>query len=219
MKAGGVIGLGVAWLCVGTAQATDLAEQIDQFFHSQFPSDTRQVEVKIKTPQAQWPQCENPEISLPANARPWGNVSLSVRCGQQRRFMQTQVQVTGKYLVASRQITAGEKLAEKDMAYKEGRLDTLPQGALNEARFAKGTISLRHINAGQPLTKAMLRRSWVIKAGQAVQVVAQGEGFNINSEGKAMNNAALQDNVRVRMASGQIVSGTLGDDGVIRIML
>lgn len=65
----------------------------------------------------------------------------------------------------------------------------------------------------------MLRRLWIIKAGQDVQVLAQGEGFNVNSNGKAMNNAAIQDTVRVRMASGQIVSGTVADDGTVRIML
>jgi len=59
----------------------------------------------------------------------------------------------------------------------------------------------------------------VIKAGQAVQVTAQGSGFNISGTGKAMNNAAAEDNVRVRMASGQIVSGIASDDGTIRIGL
>ncbi|POC77778.1 flagellar biosynthesis protein FlgA, partial [Vibrio vulnificus] len=51
------------------------------------------------------------------------------------------------------------------------------------------------------------------------QVNAQGEGFSISGAGKAMNNAAAEDSVRVRMASGQIVSGVVGDDGAIRITL
>jgi flagella basal body P-ring formation protein FlgA len=34
-----------------------------------------------------------------------------------------------------------------------------------------------------------------------------------------MNNAATEDSVRVRMASGQIVNGIVGDDGAIRITL
>lgn len=50
-----------------------------------------------------------------------------------------------------------------------------------------------------------------------VQVQVQGLGFSINSEGKAMGNAAVGQSVRVRMASGQIVSGVAGEDGVIYI--
>lgn len=199
--------------------AADLSAQVNQFFRQQYPDKSSQVNVIIKTPQSQWPQCEAPEITLPPNARPWGNISLSVRCEGLRRFIQTQVQVSGHYAVAARQLTAGAKITPQDIAMKQGRLDTLPPGALLEPSFAQGAVSLRQINAGQPLTRNMLRRLWIVKAGQDVQVLAQGEGFNVNGSGKAMNNAAVQDNVRVRMASGQIVTGTVADDGTIKIML
>ncbi|QHB33023.1 flagellar basal body P-ring formation protein FlgA [Yersinia canariae] len=199
--------------------AADLSAQVNQFFRQQYPDKSSQVNVIIKTPQNQWPQCEAPEMTLPANARPWGNISLSVRCDGVRRFIQTQVQVSGHYAVAARQLTAGAKILPQDIEMKQGRLDTLPPGTLLEPGFAHGAVSLRQINAGQPLTRNMLRRLWVVKAGQDVQVLAQGDGFNVNSYGKAMNNGAIQDNVRVRMASGQIVSGTVADDGSIHIML
>ncbi|HHA0036841.1 TPA: flagellar basal body P-ring formation chaperone FlgA [Yersinia enterocolitica] len=201
------------------AMAENLSVQVNQFFQQQYPDKESQVNVVIKTPQNQWPQCDMPEITLPANARPWGNISLSVRCDGVRRFIQTQVQVSGHYAVAARQLAAGVKITPQDIEMKKGRLDTLPPGALLEPNFAQGAVSLRQINAGQPLTRNMLRRLWIIKAGQDVQILAQGEGFNVNSNGKAMNNAAIQDTVRVRMASGQIVSGTVADDGTVRIML
>ncbi len=201
------------------AMAADLSVQVNQFFQQQYPDKESQVKVVIKTPQNQWPQCDMPEITLPANARPWGNISLSVRCDGVRRFIQTQVQVSGHYAVAARQLAAGEKMTLQDIKMKQGRLDTLPPGALLEPNFAQGAVSLRQINAGQPLTRNMLRRLWIIKAGQDVQVLALGEGFNVNSNGKAMNNAAIQDNVRVHMASGQIVNGTVADDGTVHILL
>ncbi|MGP6378730.1 flagellar basal body P-ring formation chaperone FlgA [Yersinia bercovieri] len=201
------------------AVAADLSAQVNQLFQQQYPDKESRVNVIIKTPQSQWPQCEMPEITLPTNARPWGNISLSVRCDGVRRFIQTQVQVSGRYVVATRQLAAGAKITAQDVEMKQGRLDTLPPGALLEPHFAQGAVSLRQINAGQPLTRNMLRRLWIIKSGQDVKVLAQGEGFNVNSYGKAMNNAAIQDNLRVRMASGQIVSGVVGEDGTIRIML
>ncbi len=60
---------------------------------------------------------------------------------------------------------------------------------------------------------------WRVKAGQRVQVIANGEGFSVNAEGQAMNNAAVAQNARVRMTSGQIVSGTVDSDGNILINL
>ncbi len=65
----------------------------------------------------------------------------------------------------------------------------------------------------------MMRRTWIIKAGQSVQILAQGDGFNVTSEGKALNNAAIADNVRVRLASGQIISGKATEQGTIELLM
>lgn len=202
-------------------QAADLAAQIDRFVKAQFASypQVTDVKVHVRTPASQWPQCEVPQLSLPQNARRWGNISISVRCPQERRFIQTQVQVMGHYLVAARSIAAGKKLSAADIQLKNGRLDTLSPRTLAEGNKAIGAVSLRNISAGQPLNLAMLRRAWVIKAGQEVQVMAQGEGFAIRSAGKAMNNAAAKDNVRVRLLSGQIINGIAAEDGTIQITL
>ncbi|OJT44560.1 flagellar basal body P-ring formation chaperone FlgA [Serratia plymuthica] len=215
----GKILLFAALLCSLNAQADDLAAQIDSFISGQFSGSPVQVKVLVRTPAAQWPQCEYPQLSLAPNARLWGNISISARCGQERRFIQTQVQVIGNYLVSARSISAGSRLTAADVKLKSGRLDTLAPRTLTNADKAIGAVSLRNISPGQPLTFAMLRRAWVIKAGQPVQVTAQGTGFNISGAGKAMNNAAAEDSVRVRMASGQIVSGIADDDGTIRITL
>lgn len=84
---------------------------------------------------------------------------------------------------------------------------------------AQDAISLRDLAPGQPVQLSLLRQAWRIKAGQRVQVIANGDGFSVNGEGQALNNAAVAQNARVRMASGQIVSGTVGSDGNILINL
>lgn len=203
------------------AHAEGLDGQVKRFIEAQFAGNANVTEVKVqlRTPANRWPPCELPQLSLPQNARRWGNISISARCGQERRFIQAQVQVMGRYVVAARGISAGSKLTAEDLKLKTGRLDTLPARTLSESDKAVGAVSLRNISPGQPLNPVMLRRAWVIKAGQAVQVMAQGNGFNISGAGKAMNNAAAEDSVRVRMASGQIVSGIADGDGTIRITL
>lgn len=203
------------------ARAEGLDEQVQNFIKSQFATSTHVTDVKVllRTPASRWPQCELPQLSMPQNARRWGNISISARCGQDRRFIQAQVQVVGRYLVAARGISAGSKLTAEDLKLKTGRLDTLPPRTLTESGKAIGAISLRNISLGQPLNPIMLRRAWAIKAGQRVQVMAQGDGFTISGAGKAMTNAAAEDSVRVRMASGQIVSGIANVDGTIGITL
>ncbi|MBA0218949.1 flagellar basal body P-ring formation protein FlgA [Pectobacterium brasiliense] len=197
--------------------ANDLPAQINQFFASRFQGSTNTVNVVVKSPESQWPQCEAPQITLPGNTKMWGNVSLSVRCGQQRRFIQTEVQVTGNYVTSARLINRGTTLTEKDIRLTKGRLDLLPLRPILTLPGAEGAVVLRDLTPGQVITVAMIRRAWVVKAGQSVQIIAQGEGFTINGEGKAMNNAAAGQAVRVRTANGQIVSGITNEDGIILI--
>ncbi|MCU1791430.1 flagellar basal body P-ring formation chaperone FlgA [Pectobacterium polaris] len=197
--------------------ANDLPAQINQFFASRFQGSTNTVNVVVKSPESQWPQCEAPQITLPGNTKMWGNVSLSIRCGQQRRFIQTEVQVTGNYVTSARPINRGTTLTEKDIRLTKGRLDLLPLRPILTLPGAQGAVLLRDLTPGQVITASMIRRAWVVKAGQSVQIIAQGEGFTINGEGKAMNNAAAGQAVRVRTANGQIVSGITNEDGIILI--
>ncbi|MCA6953664.1 flagellar basal body P-ring formation chaperone FlgA [Pectobacterium polaris] len=197
--------------------ANDLPAQINQFFASRFQGSTNTVNVVVKSPESQWPQCETPQITLPGNTKMWGNVSLSIRCGQQRRFIQTEVQVTGNYVTSARPINRGTTLTEKDIRLTKGRLDLLPLRPILTLPGAQGAVLLRDLTPGQVITASMIRRAWVVKAGQSVQIIAQGEGFTINGEGKAMNNAAAGQAVRVRTANGQIVSGITNEDGIILI--
>ncbi len=59
----------------------------------------------------------------------------------------------------------------------------------------------------------------IYRLGQSVQVSARGEGFAIQNTGKALNNAAVNDALQVRMDSGQIVNGRLMADGSVQVML
>ncbi|PBI79415.1 flagella basal body P-ring formation protein FlgA [Rahnella sp. BIGb0236] len=196
---------------------TLLSSQIQQFFRQQYAESGMQVTVVVNTPSARQPQCLSPQFMLSPNSRTWGNVSVAVNCNGRKSYVQTKVQVSGTYWVAAKNVPAGSHLAETDMQQKTGRLDLLPPKAVLDSKLAVNGITLRNISIGQPLTLSMLRRPWMVHAGQDVQVQATGSGFNVSSAGKAMNNAAANESVRIRMPSGVIVNGTVGSDGSVTV--
>lgn len=201
------------------ASAVDLSAQLTQFFQARDVQHAAGMKVEIKTPQAQWPSCEAPQFSLPGNSRLWGPMSVATTCGDTRRFLQVQVQVTGDYLVATRLLARGTTVSAEDFRLQSGRLDTLPARTLFDAKSVADAVVLRDIQPGQPVTQSMMRQPWRVKAGQSVMVIASGEGFNASGEGKALNNAFLAQSVRVRMGNGQVVSGKVDADGNILISL
>lgn len=199
--------------------AGTLETQLIPFFAARLAGISDDVSVTVKTPANLWPACEQPQFSLPGNARLWGNLSVQARCGGDKRYLQVLVQATGEYVVAAQPVARGSRLDSTSVRLMRGRLDQLPPRAMLELNQAQDAVTLRDLAPGQPVLLSMVRQAWRIKAGQRVQVIAQGEGFSINSEGQALNNAAVAQNARVRMASGQVVSGTVGSDGNILISL
>ncbi|WP_310608686.1 flagellar basal body P-ring formation chaperone FlgA [Buttiauxella brennerae] len=206
-------------LACQTAFASILDAPLSQFFQQRLAGISDEVSVKVKTPDAQLPSCPLPDFSMPGNGRLWGTVSVLARCGNDKRFIQAEVQATGNYVVASQALPRGSVMNESQVQLKRGRLDQLPPRAMLDIRQANDAVTLRDIAPGQPIMLSMVRQSWRVKAGQRVQVVAAGEGFSVNSEGKALNNAAVAQNARVRMDSGQVVSGIVDVDGNILISL
>ena len=199
--------------------ADDLSAQLNQFFKARDPLHAAGMNVVVRTPEQQWPTCAAPQFSLPGNSRLWGPMSIAATCDRERRFLQVEVQVTGEYVVVNRQILRGTTLTASDVLVKQGRLDTLPARAVLDPQQIVEAVSVRDLMPDQPLTLSMVRQPWRVKAGQPVIVIAQGDGFNVSSEGRALNNATAAQRVRVRMGNGQIVSGNVGADGNILISL
>jgi len=205
------------WSALSSAQ--DLDAQLTAFFAQRLAGISDEVTVTIRSPANLLPSCEQPSFSVPGSARLWGNLSVQTRCANEKRYIQVAVQAMGNYVVASQVIARGSVLQPGSVTLNRGRLDQLPPRTILDINQAQDAVTLRDVAPGQPLQLSMLRQSWRMKAGQRVMVVASGDGFSVNSEGKALNNAAVAQNARVRMASGQVVSGTVGSDGNILINL
>lgn len=201
------------------SQAADLQAQLTSLFAQRLAGFSDEVVVNIRTPQGQLPACDQPTLSVVGSAKLWGNMNVMANCAGTKRFVQVEVQATGNYVVAVQPVARGATLQAGSVALQRGRLDQLPPRTMLDINMAQDAVSLRDLVPGQAIQLSMVRQAWRIKAGQRVQVVASGDGFSVNSEGQAMNNAAVAQNARVRMASGQIVSGTVNSDGNILINL
>ncbi|MDX7988681.1 flagellar basal body P-ring formation protein FlgA [Xenorhabdus sp. 12] len=197
----------------------NLPQLISDYFSQIHHTSGNKVKVEIKTPEQQWPDCELPEIQQPIGNKNWGSLSVPVTCGQQRRFIQAYVNVTGSYLVAKRAINRSATLTEKDFHIKTGALDKLPNDIIRNKKAIQHGIALRNIAAGQFITRNMIRRPWAIEAGQNVVVTVDGHHFQVRYEGKAINNAASFDNIRVRLNSGQVITGEAQENGSVKMML
>lgn len=200
-------------------QAADIQTQLTDFFTQRLTGFSDEVSVSLRNAQNLKLACDEPAFNTPGNSRLWGNITVMAQCGNAKQYLQVNVQAIGEYVVAAAPIVRGSPIEAQSVTLMRGRLDQLPPRTMLTLAQAEDAISLRDVAIGQPLQLSMVRQSWRVKAGQKVVVIAQGEGFSINSEGQALNNASVAQSARVRMPSGQVVSGQVNTDGNILINL
>ena len=166
--------------------------------------------------------CSTLEPFLPAGSRIWGRTTVGVRCSGERPwtlYLQARVSVMATYYTAARAVAPGEVLSAADLIPREGDLTAMPQAIVTDPSQAVGAVTLSRLAAGLPLRTDMLRGAGAVVIGQSVHVVTAGAGFSISAEGSAMNNAAPGQQVRVKTAGGQIISGVVKDGSTVEIQL
>lgn len=166
------------------------------------------------------PACAALEAFLPAGTRAWGQINVGVRCDSPApwtAYMPARVAVMAEYLVTTRALRAGQIVGPADIERRHGDLAAEPSGALTDPTQAVGYPARHALAAGSTLHAGMLRLPPAVRQGQAVKVVGNGKGFSVSNEGRALSAAAEGESVRVRIGSGQVVSGLARAGGVVEV--
>ncbi|PSJ16792.1 flagellar basal body P-ring formation protein FlgA [Nitrosomonas supralitoralis] len=167
------------------------------------------------------PICPQLEPFIPAGNRLWGKTSIGVRCNSEFAtwiiYVQSEINVMSNVLHTARPISIGQIMTYEDIAPQNVNLAQLPEGILTDASQIVGKVAATNLPAGQPLRPQMLRAPFVILRGQTVNLVVQGRGFNIQSEGQALADATDGQVVQVRNKSGRIISGLARPNSIVEI--
>ncbi len=164
------------------------------------------------------PECKKLEAFLPAGAQLIGKTSVGVRCNEPQGwsiFVPVQIRINRNLLISARQLPLGHTLHEEDLATQT--TETTHVGGMTDAKQVIGKVLRYGISAGQVLREDMLRPPYSVTQGQSVRLSTQGNQFSIRSTGVALNNASERQTVQVRTASGRVISGIAGGEGVVEI--
>lgn len=164
--------------------------------------------------------CADPQLSLAGNdSRLTGKRSVIARCGARRHYLQIEISAHGSWWLAKRDLPAGSTIGAGDIEAHTGSLDHQPAGIMFDINQIVGQTTTRALSTGNPILQNQLRQQWLLHAGQTVNIVAQGNGFLIRSQGKALTNAAVDDVLKVKTSNGRTISGKVGYDGQVDILL
>lgn len=205
------------------AQSADTVRAVvHEFLRGQTAGMSGKIHIEVGTPTipAHMPQCERLEPWLPNGARAWGSVRVGVRCigqGNWALYVPAQVSITASYLAAARALRPGDILGAADLELRDGEITAMGRHLLTDPTQALGRQMRFAVGQGQPLRATMMAAPVVVQSGRPVKVIVQGPGFTAANAGTALGNARVGEAVRVRLASGKVISGIATDNGDVAV--
>ncbi len=204
----------------GLQDAAAIRATAERFLLAQASSQPGKVSVEVRPPRAELPACAALDAFQMPGSRSIGKLTVGVRClapSTWTVYLPAQVRVIGRYVATAQPLPANHELAASDLVLREGDLGALPTDVAGDIDALVGYRTVSGVAAGAALRAGLLRAPQVVQQGQPTRLVLVGPGFSVQSEGQALANAGRGDRVRVRTASGQVVSGIAQDGQQVEI--
>lgn len=166
------------------------------------------------------PNCASLSPFLLQGNKPWGKINLGIRCTAPSPwtiYVSAQVQVTADYYVTANPLSQGQLVSAADLRKISGDLSTLPVGVITNPSQAIGKAVLSSLASGSVLRMDAFKISPAVQQGQSIKVVGAGSGFQVTTEGLALNTAGEGQVAKAKTSSGQLVSGIARVGGIIEI--
>lgn len=157
--------------------------------------------------------CPFPIFNLQSKQRTWGNITVVAACDNKKHYLPVFVSAKGNVLIATETIQRGEPLGEYNTTLKSVDITHLSTQPIIDGSQMIEAQALRVIQADSVITLPMIKRAWVIRAGDIIEVTFSGEGFSAINSGKAINNGYLGDKVRIRLENKTIVEAIVTAPG------
>ena len=198
-----------------------MSRAAEDFVRSHLPAGAAADHVRVHAGRvaARFPLCAPRRLlALPfGDPSPYGAQTVQLHCeGPQAWsvYLQVSVDWPQQVVVAAHAISAGHTLQPADLQVLQRDRAGLPPGALQSESQADGRVLRFGVAAGQSITESMLSGPRLIHYGQAVSLIAEGDGVRLVALGIALQDGSQGQTVLVRNAqSGKVVSGVVDARG------
>lgn len=198
-----------------------MSDAAEQFVRAHLPAGAAEQHVRVHAGEVavRFPACAPQHLlTLPfGNSSPYGPQTVQLRCEAPHSwsvYLQVDVDWPQQVVVAAHAISPGHTLGPADLQLLQRDRAGLPPGALQDESQAEGRVLRFGVAAGQSLTESMLSGPRLIHYGQAVSLIAEGDGVRLVALGIALQDGSQGQTVLVRNAqSGKVVSGVVDARG------
>lgn len=200
-------------------EADRVQTQVQEFLAQQADLQGRTLRFEWPRRRVKLPACsQDLSLRLADPQKTVGWVKVVARCpaapGTWERVLQVRVNWSQKYLAAARNLMPGEHLSVDDLVWAEADSARLGEGVAQDLDAVLGQELRRPLVKGSPLKLNTLRPLTVIQKGSQIVLIMRGQGFEIETQGQALDNAPVGGALRVQIKEGTILSAKAIADGL-----
>ncbi|WP_251978184.1 flagellar basal body P-ring formation chaperone FlgA [Salinicola avicenniae] len=207
----------IAHAAAGNSSASEASAEdpvttsVRHFLQAQTSSLGDHVTIEVSPSTADLGECASPEPFLPRPGVPQGRVVVGVRCadGDGSRYLRAEISAMIRHLVAKQAVAPGEIVDSSTLDWQTSDISRLRRGYLTSMEGVAGQVATRRIPQGATLTDAMVRKPWMVKRGDTVQLSVIGQGFRISRRVEALENGSMGSTIRLRTGDNRILQGTV----------
>ena len=157
-------------------------------------------------------RCAQPlQVEYANGQRKIGQTYTSVSCStpvEWRIYVPVVVAAYGDVLVTQRPLPRGHRLSAADVRVEKRELSVFRRGFFSDIDKLSLLETKRAVGAGVALTPDKLASVKLVRNGELVQLVSASSQVQVAARGKALNDGAQGNTVRVRnLSSGRVVEG------------
>ena len=120
--------------------------------------------------------------------------------------------------VPARKIAKGELIAEGDLRQKDFLYTLVDENIVSDAAIAAGSEARRNLQKDRPISRSAIGRPFAVKRGDTVLIIAEGALLTLTSKGKALEDGAPGDEIRVlNLVSKKNITGLVAENGNILV--
>ncbi|MDQ1363764.1 MAG: flagellar basal body P-ring formation protein FlgA [Pseudomonadota bacterium] len=181
------------------------------------------IEIGHLDSRLQLQQCDQPlQTSLAPGSRFAGKTTVAVRCASPKPwalYVSANVSTLASVYQTAVPLPRDHIITEQDLTAVKTDLGKLNRGYYSKLDDLLGKQTRRSLPPGQILHPAHIKVPNWVKRGEQVALVAGNPQFSIRTQGEALNDGAVGDQVRVKnLSSNRIVEGTVTAQGTVTVM-
>ncbi|MDD5366220.1 MAG: flagellar basal body P-ring formation chaperone FlgA [Gallionellaceae bacterium] len=185
-----------------------------------YPESHADVTIGPIDPRLNLASCPEPVFTLAPGSNLWGSGTLAVDCTSPKTwglYLSYRTVLRGPALLAKRPLPAGTVPGPADVIKDQVEYAGDPGRYPRDPASLRGAALSRPLAKNSPISIDMLRIRPIIRAGQRVRILIDGNGFQVSQDGIAQSQAGAGDSLRLKTPSGRYVQGTVQPDGTVRV--